>query len=166
MTDTSMYDDAIAAAVAVYDVPAAWILATIGAETSFQSPAPSTWEPTVGEFAYGPMQVLLSTARGLGFAGSAAQLKDPATNIAIGAELLAQLRSSYGDDFQRVYSAYNSGNPDAWTTSSRVAANVARAITWLAQFTGTPAAADTVITPLAIAGVAGLILWWGKKKRS
>lgn len=128
------YTAEIDAATELYpSVPPSWIFAFIGTETSFEDP-PVTWEANVGEYSYGPMQVLLSTARGLGFSGSADQLQDPATNIQVGTADIAGLIALYGMDFDRVYSAYNSGRPDAYLTSNQVASNVARAQSWLSQY--------------------------------
>lgn len=152
---TDVYDGYVWAAAARHDVPAAWIKAVIGTESSFNPNVADRWEAKVKEYAYGPMQILLSTARFLGFTGTAAELRRPETNIEIGARYIARLRSTIGDNFARIYSAYNSGNPDRYLTSDQVRANVERALTWLAEF-------DTVDTAaIAIAIGLGLgVMWW------
>jgi soluble lytic murein transglycosylase-like protein len=98
------------------------------------------------------MQVLGKTAVGLGFTGDIYNdLYDPETNIDLGTEDLAQLRHSYGNDFQRVYSAYNSGNPDLWQTSQEVAANVERAVANLAKWTtAEPSGAGILVLLIAL----------------
>lgn len=179
MADTSVYDPIVAAAAAAFAVPAEWIKAVIGAETSFSTPAPDTWESRAGEYSYGPMQVLLSTARRLGFPGTAANLADPAGNIPVGALDLASLRNRFGDDFRLVYSAYNSGDPNAWQTSAQVAANVQRALTWLNQFggsvhsfsdSGDSPSLETVPDPGTIStggviAIGGLVAWWLSQRK-
>ena len=127
-----MFDASIEYFAAQYGISENWIRAVIQVESNWNPNAYNPNDPGGG--AYGLGQILLSTARGLGYTGSADGLFDPATNIHYIAQLLAQLRDAYGDDFRRVYSAYNSGNPDLWQTSAQVAANVARAVDALAQY--------------------------------
>jgi soluble lytic murein transglycosylase-like protein len=126
------FDGLISASSARWSVPFAWIKAVIGTESNFD-PEAYRADPRIGDASYGLMQLLSRTAAGLGFRGDPAELFDPALNIELGTELLSQLRGSYGDDFRRVYSAYNSGNPDRWETSSEVARNVNRALDWLSR---------------------------------
>lgn len=158
MSDTSIYDALVATAAGKYQVPAEWIKAVIGAESSFDPNVADRWESKVSEYAYGPMQILLSTARGLGFTGTGAQLRQPAANIDVGAAYLARLRSQLGEDFRRIYSAYNSGNADRWETSSQVRANVERALGWLEQFE--PAGVGVA----AIAAALVAAWWWTRRK--
>jgi len=158
MQDLDAYNDDSAAAAARHGIPAAWIKAVIGAETSFLIPAPRTWEAAVNEYSLGPMQILLSTARAIVPAIGAAELADPDTNIDIGAAYLRTLADRYGFDFARVYSAYNSGNPDRYTDpTSTTAANVSRALGWLNQFVPAAEAGAAILLPAAAAGAA---LWW------
>jgi len=114
------------------------------------------------------MQLLTATAAGLGYTGTPDGLYDPATNIDLGTKLLGQLRRAYGDDFRRVYSAYNSGKPDLWQTSAQVAAHVATAMAnlekWLtvevSGLTGSPAGTGVAVL------IAFVLLWaWGGKHR-
>lgn len=108
-----------------WDVPENWIRAVIQTESAF-NPSAYRAEPQINDGSYGLMQLLYSTAWGLGYIGSAAGLYDPATNIDLGTKLLSQLRDRYGNNIQRVYSAYNSGNPDLYLTSKQVGDNVKR----------------------------------------
>lgn len=108
-------------------VPAAWINAVILTESSGNANAYRA-EPQIRDASYGLMQLLERTAKGLGYAGTPDGLYDPQTNIHYGVKLLAQLRARNGDDFARVYSAYNSGDPNKYKVSSQVAKNVNRAL--------------------------------------
>jgi soluble lytic murein transglycosylase-like protein len=134
MQDLGFYDAMAASSAARHGIPLAWLKAVIGAETSFEIPAPNRWEPNVNGYAYGPMQILLSTAQQFYPGMTAAELELPDTNVDVGAAFIRYLMDRYGDDFQRVYSAYNSGRPDSWEASAQVRSNVERALTWLEQF--------------------------------
>jgi soluble lytic murein transglycosylase-like protein len=127
------YDAIISEASRAFGVPVSWIKAVIGTESSFRERALRN-EPAINDRSVGLMQLLTRTARGLGFAGTDEELFDPRTNIFLGTQLLAQLRARYGDDFRRVYSAYNSGRPDLYTTSVQVQTHVGRAVVWLERF--------------------------------
>lgn len=155
--DVARYDREVADAIAVYPtVPADWVKAVIGAESSFLDQDGDTWEPKVGGYAYGPMQVLLSTARGLGGAlrnVTPEELRTPAIGILAGTGHLAQLIARYGYDFRRVYSAYNSGDPDRWSTSATVSGNVDRALGWLDQV----GAGDALFWLMALLGVLVIV---------
>lgn len=157
-----MYDDLIRNASETFDVPAPWIKAVIRVESNWNANAYRA-EPRINDGSYGLMQVLLRTARGLGFAGDASELFDPVVNIPLGTGLLGNLRRQFGDDFRRVYSAYNSGDPDAWQTSAQVGANVARALAALAEYspvTAGPSEFGGVVV------VAVVVLWaWGRNWR-
>jgi soluble lytic murein transglycosylase-like protein len=115
----SPYADIIQHASNEFNVPPDWIAAVISTESAWN---PEAYAP--GEDSYGLMQVRYVTAKGLGFSGDANELFDPDLNIHLGTKLLGQLRQHYGDDLQRVYSAYNSGDPDAYKTSKQVAQHV------------------------------------------
>lgn len=129
-----MFDYQIQLASAIYDVPISWIQAVIQTESSW-NPYAYRYEPKINDASYGLMQLLTSTARGLGYGGTPDGLFDPDVNVDLGTRLLAQLRGRFGNDFTRVYSAYNSGSPDKWLTSSQVAAHVAVALQNLEQYT-------------------------------
>lgn len=83
-------------------------------------------EPKYPPGSYGLMQLLYTTAQGLGYTGTPEGLYDPDTNIALGSQLWAQLKAKFGDDPATLYSAYNSGSPTAYETNSQVASNVQR----------------------------------------
>lgn len=131
-----MFDEFIRNAAANYTVPETWIRAVIETESSW-NPTAYRAEPKINDASYGLMQLLYRTARGLGYVGTTDGLYDPEININLGTKLLGELRRKYGDDFRRVYSAYNSGNPDLWETSTQVATNVARAVSNLSKWIAT-----------------------------
>jgi len=148
-------------------VPESWISAVIETESSW-NPGAYRAEPQINDGSYGLMQILVKTARGLGYTGDPDGLWDPATNIDLGTKLLNELRGRYGEDFRRVYSAYNSGKPDLWQTSTQVGANVKRAVDnltkWVSagvsEFAASPASGPLV-------GLLILIFLWswtGKRK--
>lgn len=162
-----MFDTEIATSAQAYNVPEAWVRAVIETESSWQ-PSAYRAEPQINDASYGLMQLLYRTASGLGYTGDPAGLYDPATNIDLGTKLLGQLRRSYGDDFARVYSAYNSGKPDAYLTSTQVGANVARALgnlekwisTQVSELTASPAGTGVAVL------IAFVLLWaWGGKRK-
>lgn len=157
---TTVYDDLVFPIALEFGVPPEWILATIGTETSFVVPAPNTFAPSVNEYAYGPMQVLLSTARGLGFVGTPEQLADPEFNIAVGTALLSTIRAAVGDDFRAASSEYFSGNPERYKTDPEVRTHVERAMRWLKDFGGAPSEAVDLAETLifAVAGFLGVDL--------
>lgn len=172
LVDTA-YQRFIEAASWLYDVPAAWIQAVIDTESS-GNPRAYRYEPAIKDASYGLMQLLYSTAKGLGYEGTPDGLYDPETNINLGTRLLRQLRDRYGDDFARVYSAYNSGRPDLYLSSTQVWNNVQRALNALAQYAGE--VKETVITaggnietsvqsnpvPAVVLGLA--LLAWRKRR--
>jgi len=167
-----MFDDLISKASVLYKVPESWIRAVIQTESSFD-PEAFRPEASIGDASYGLMQLLYRTAKGLGYQGAATGLYDPETNIMLGTKLLGTLRSKYGDDFRRIYSAYNSGRPDLWQTSKEVATHVAHAVSNLQQFITAEVGELTATveeSPGASASLAALIVlvllwaWSGKRK--
>lgn len=148
--DQNAFDDLISAASDAYGVPADWIKAVIGTESGFNPNAHNASDPGGG--AFGLMQVLYSTAVGLGYPGDPEGLYDPETNIDLGSKLMAQIMQRTGSDFSAMYSAYNSGSPTKYLSSSQVAANVNRALTWLSQVAGTIATSITQ-NPESSAGI-------------
>jgi soluble lytic murein transglycosylase-like protein len=129
------YNLLISIASKKYAVPSAWIKAVIATESSF-NPNAYREEPKINDASRGLMQILLRTARGLGFTGVPVQLFEPDINIDLGTKLLAELRTRCGTNFDRVYSAYNSGGCDTFLTSAQVARNVERARGYLKIFEG------------------------------
>jgi len=119
-------------AAADWGVPVEWIKAVIQVESGGNPDAFNRSDPGGSR---GLMQISGPTARAYGVE-DLDTLFDPVLNIAVGTHLLSDLRRSYGDDFRRVYSAYNSGGPDKWTWSAQVAANVERALGALAGYAG------------------------------
>jgi soluble lytic murein transglycosylase-like protein len=159
-----MFDTEIANSAQLYNVPETWVRAVIDTESSWNPNAHNASDPTG---AWGLMQILYRTATAMGYTGAPEGLYDPAVNIDLGTRLLGQLRRAYGDDFRRVYSAYNSGKPDLWQTSAQVAGNVARALGNLEKWLNTEV--STLTASPSGTGVAVLIafvlLWaWGGKR--
>lgn len=150
-----MFEALIQQMSVLWQVPAEWIRAVMMAESSGD---PDNYNP--GDPSYGLMGMMLKTARGLGYSGSAEGLFDPETNLYLGSKLLAQLRDRYGDDLRRVYSAYNSGNPDLWQTSAQVAANVDRVFSFLTAAAGAAASSPALLVLVALAA-----LWWRSSVR-
>jgi soluble lytic murein transglycosylase-like protein len=158
-----MYDEIIAKYANVYNVPEPWIRAFIQTESSF-NPTAYRAEPQINDASYGLMQLLYSTARGLGYTGTPEGLYDPETNIALGTKLMYQLRAKYGDDIQAVYSAYNSGSGTAYLSNSSVAQHVANMLkNFEAVIAANPVVAST--GSFAIVLVAILIWYWTKRKK-
>lgn len=89
------------------------IKAVIATESGFRVRA--YLEEAGGDGSIGLMQLRLTTANGLGYAGTKEQLFDPGANVYYGTKLLDQLlRRVHGDtvgppDWEAVYSAYNGG---------------------------------------------------------
>ncbi len=104
----SAYDDLIRRAALRYSVPDWLIKGVIAAESGFRADAYRP-EPQVGDAAHGLMQVLLSTARELGYRGSASGLMDPETNIDLGTRYLAAMLERFGGDHELAVAAYNAG---------------------------------------------------------
>ncbi len=162
-----MIETQIRAASQRYHVPESWIQAVIEVESAW-NPQAYRAEPQIQDASRGLMQILGRTARGLGFTGDPADLFNVEINIDLGTKLLGQLRERYGDDFRRVYSAYNSGKPDLYKTSSQVAANVARAVEALSKYV-TQAVDTLTASPEPSSALAILVLfvllwkWTGKQ---
>lgn len=161
-----MFESLIRQASIDYNVPEPWIRAVIQTESSW-NPQAYRAEPQISDASYGLMQLLETTARGLGFTGNAADLYEPEINIPLGTKLLSQLRIRYGDDFRRIYSAYNSGKPDLYLTSTQVRKNVERAVAALEKY-----AAEAVLTLTASPVgpgvgllVIGVLLWAWVRRR-
>jgi hypothetical protein len=108
------FDALINAAADRHGVPAALVRAIIGNESQFN---PSAWrpEPAIGDGSAGLMQILLGTAKGVGYGGPLGDrlqltgLFDPATNIEYGTAYLAQQYDMANSDIRGAASAYNGG---------------------------------------------------------
>lgn len=162
-----MFDAEITRSSQDYNVPESWIRAVIQTESNW-NPKAYREEMKINDASYGLMQLLYRTALGLGYQGTSSGLYDPATNIDLGTKLLGTLRQNYGDDFRRVYSAYNSGNPDLWESSKQVAANVARAVSNLTQWVSTEVQEFTAApasNPMVGLLVVAVLFFWTQQKR-
>lgn len=157
-----MFEDIINNYADQFSVPAIWISAVIQKESSGRADL-ITPERT-GTPSYGLMQLQPSTARGLGFTGNDTDLLDPDTNIYYGTKLLAQLYRQYGPDVRRIYSAYNSGKPDLYKSSSEVALHVSQFVSILEQQTKIFfASAPTTTAVGGVAAILGVVIlaYWG-----
>ena len=89
---------------------------------------PPTWEPSVGEYAYSPMQILGSTARDVGYRGALADLHRPSVGSRYGVAYLRRQLDRHGPGWCDVLSAYNAGRPNTGND-----AYVCRAAPWCAR---------------------------------
>lgn len=94
-------------AALAHHVPLPIVLAVVGQESSF-NPLAYRGEPQLGDGSYGLMQLLFSTAKGLGYTGDRSGLFVAETNAQLGAQLLAQLLRTRGS-VSNALSAYNGG---------------------------------------------------------
>ena len=92
-----------------YGVAPELILAVMGIESAF-NPRAYRYEATLKDASRGLMQLLLSTARSLGFAGAPEQLYDADVNANLGTKYLAQQLRRYGGSIPDALSAYNGGH--------------------------------------------------------
>ena len=92
----------------------ALVAATIEVESGFE-PRALRDEPKIGDASRGLGQILLRTARALGFApaGKPDTLFDPAVNLALTKSLLVRLWTALAGDVGAIASAYNCGLRDA-----------------------------------------------------
>lgn len=97
------YRREVAAAARRYQVPPAFLLAIIHAESSFDPHAVSH------KGAVGLMQLMPATARWMAPGVSRRQLFDPALNIELGARYLRYLANRYGGDAEKILIAWNAG---------------------------------------------------------
>jgi soluble lytic murein transglycosylase-like protein len=101
----------ISVAAAGQGVPFSLVKGIIAQESNFVQRAYRA-EPSVNDASYGLMQVLLGTARSIGYSGTAEQLYDPQTNITVGTSFLSQLlrtAANAGWGMDSAISAYNAG---------------------------------------------------------
>jgi soluble lytic murein transglycosylase-like protein len=102
-------DDAIQAAAATFSLDPDLLRAIVWQE-SRGDPLAARFEPKISDTSYGLGQVLLGTARDLGFAGTVQELLDPATNLFYAAKYLRSRFDRY-PDFRLAVASYNSGSP-------------------------------------------------------
>lgn len=108
----SAYDGLITAASKRHGVPEALIKAVMAKESRFD-PQAIRQEPQIQDASRGLMQLLLSTARALGYQGEPEGLFDPAASIDLGAKLLSQnVARARGRSWDIALAAYNAG----WST--------------------------------------------------
>jgi soluble lytic murein transglycosylase-like protein len=95
------------AAAAAHGVPGARFKGLVTVESDW-NPMAIRQEVAIGDASRGLTQVLLSTARGEGFTGTADDLFDPATNLDVGASYLARQYRRFGS-WDAALAAYNGG---------------------------------------------------------
>jgi soluble lytic murein transglycosylase-like protein len=134
------YGDDINAAAQQYAVDPNMIAAVIQTESS-GNPNAFRAEPKYPPGSYGLMQLLYVTAQNLGYSGPPEGLFNTSVNVMLGTQLLSQLQAKYGDDTAAIYSAYNSGSPTSYQSSSQVASNVQRFLDNLSSVAGQVAGA-------------------------
>lgn len=156
----NQFDAIIEAAAARHGVPPEIIKGVVGVESSF-NPRAKREEPQISDRSRGLMQLLERTARGLGFRGDFEQLYDPATNVELGAKLLAQnFRRWKSWDLALAY--YNGGGRDLDDLQEpRDFAYIEKVRKRIASFLSAPAVAT---------GGGGLVLigaglWWFLRRR-
>lgn len=66
-------------------------------------------EPQIGDASRGLMQILLATAKHVGFTGPADLLFDPSTNLTYGIRYLREVYDLTGGNWPAAFSAYNGG---------------------------------------------------------
>ena len=105
------YGQFIREASALYDIDPNLIFATIMIESG-GNPRAVRYEPRLNDASYGLGQLLYSTARGLGYAGTPAGLYDPETNIDLIARYHRRNLDHYGHlTAEELTTAYNTGSP-------------------------------------------------------
>lgn len=132
------------------DVPDDLTLATIETESSFDPDAVRTEHllsgtPDSGTYAdasVGLMQILYSTAQGLGYTGDIWGLQDPETNIRWGTTYQLQLFRKY-NDWDAVIHAYNEG-PGHYDSGKRVPTYYARVKARMVKWAGLLAAEGNI----------------------
>ena len=116
------YRPAIEQVCIARDIPTSWGLAFCRQESCFKADPPQSTD--AGDIrrggAYGLFQMTLATAQGLGYHGDGQGLLLPATNIALWAALVTQLRKRFGaDNLKDVAAGYNSGHSYAEAPQER-----------------------------------------------
>lgn len=90
-----------------YDLEPSILKGLVEQESSWD-PKATRQEPRIHDASYGLTQVLLGTAREMGYTGDAAGLMDPATGLDYGANYLRQQLDKFGD-YRLALAAYNGG---------------------------------------------------------
>lgn len=105
------YTDIIVGAASEYNIPVELIQATIAQESEF-NPNAYRAEPQINDASRGLMQLLLGTAKQLGYTGTPDGLYDPTTNIYLGAKYIAgnvAYAESNGFAIDSAISMFNAG---------------------------------------------------------
>lgn len=113
------------------NVPAWLVLAIAQHESGGFYPSAFRGELHLADGSHGLMQLLLSTAKGVGYAGTSAGswdalkrtgtgLYDPYTNLRYGAKHLRKLLNATAGDYEQAVSAYNAGLGNAKKATSPV----------------------------------------------
>lgn len=108
--------------------PPALLAAVVDLESG-GDPAAYRAEPHIDDASIGLCQLLMKTARTLGYSGAAGTpdalsgLFNPETNLMYGAKFLRDLWAKYSGDVARVASAYNGGDRPALGFGTRVTTN-------------------------------------------
>lgn len=92
---------------ALYNLPRAIVYGLVAMESNFK-PNAYRAEPKINDASYGLTQILLNTARGLGFGGTPADLYDPDTNVQYGLLYLRKMLDRF-NSLDVALSAYNGG---------------------------------------------------------
>jgi soluble lytic murein transglycosylase-like protein len=151
-----MWDELIRKYAAVYQIPESWIHGVIQAESGGNPDASNPSDPS-----YGLMGLMMPTAKDMGYAGTASGLFDPDTNVNIGSKYLAWISSRFKTtNPAEIYSAFNSGSPTRYTTSSQVASNVERFLRFAASWETVAVASGG---GLVIVSLLALFIWKKRK---
>ncbi len=108
--------------IATLNLPPSVVYGLVALESGF-NPTAYRAEPQINDASYGLTQILLATARGLGYQGDGPGLYDPNVNLQLGLSYFADLLTRYGDTTQAL-SAYNTGRPTGSTAGQTYAAAV------------------------------------------
>jgi soluble lytic murein transglycosylase-like protein len=155
---------------AVYALPKDVVYGLVALESGFQ-PGAIRQEPQIQDASYGLTQILLGTARGLGYTGDAQGLFDPETNVQYGLLYLRQMLDRFGD-LSLALSAYNGGYRGGQVTNPTYVEGVLDRAAWFAEqwgWTSTTHEAPSADAggPSLTAGIpwwaavaAGAVTWW------
>lgn len=125
-----MFQEFIEKYSAMFGVPQEWVYGVIQAESSGN---PNAFNPN--DPSYGLMGLTLPAARDMGYTGTSQGLFDPETNIKFGTKYLAWISQRWDTvNPAEIYSAYNSGRPKLYLSSSEVASNVERFLRFMAEW--------------------------------
>lgn len=153
-------------AVSGIDVPHELAMAIIDRESYPRYNTLSYRKEPNGKESFGLMQILSSTARGIGFKGVGSELYLPAVGVFWGMLYLATQLKRYKGDVTKAVAAYNAGSarPDGKggyiTTAGYVPFVLSRVQFWLAQAASHPATAAAIVV------AAGLATLWISRGRS